>query len=68
MLLTLKLFLNTYPLPRIKETLELLIGAKYLSMNDFVQGYHLVSLDDKEIGKSVFVLDLVHYLNFTRAV
>ena len=46
--------LETYPLPRIDETLRAFQGAMYFSVMDMQSGYWQIPLDEKSIEKTAF--------------
>ena len=46
---------DSYPLPRISETLDVLHGAKYFSTIDFASGYWQIKVRDGDVGKTAFV-------------
>ena len=45
---------DSFPLPRIEETLEALGGAKYFSSLDLANGYFQIAMDEKSISKTAF--------------
>ena len=45
---------DSFPLPRIDETLEALGGAKYFSSLDLANGYFQIAMDEKSISKTAF--------------
>ena len=45
---------DSYPLPRVDDTLEALAGAKWFSTLDLKSGYWQVKLDDRDKEKSAF--------------
>lgn len=52
---------NRYPIPRIDELMDELIGAKYFSEIDLHSGYHQIRVRDQDILKTTFKC---HYGNF----
>ena len=46
---------DSYPLPRIDDTLDCLEGAQYFSALDFSSGYFQVQLDDESRPLTVFI-------------
>ncbi len=46
---------DTYPLPRIDDTLDALRGSQYFSTLDLYSGYWQVKMDPKDIDKTAFV-------------
>ncbi|KAK4313846.1 hypothetical protein Pmani_014832 [Petrolisthes manimaculis] len=45
---------NTYPLPRIDDTLDALLGAKWFSTLDMKAGYYQVKVAEKDREKTAF--------------
>ena len=45
---------DSYPLPRIDETLDALSGARWFSTLDLKSGYHQIALADKDKQKTAF--------------
>jgi hypothetical protein len=45
---------DSFPLPRIEESLEALQGARYFSSLDLAHGYHQVVMDSESISKTAF--------------
>ena len=45
---------DSFPLPRIEESLEALRGARYFSSLDLAHGYHQVVMDPESISKTAF--------------
>jgi Reverse transcriptase (RNA-dependent DNA polymerase) len=45
---------NSYPLPRIDDILDRLVGAKFCSKIDLRSGYHQIRLDPDAIPKTAF--------------
>ena len=46
---------DSYPLPRITETLDVLHGAQFMSSLDFRSGYWQISMDPSSTGKTAFI-------------
>ena len=47
--------LESYPLPRIDDTLDALQGAEFFSTIDLAQGYFQIGMDPKDKEKTAFV-------------
>ena len=45
---------DAYPLPRIDETLDALVGAKLFSTRDLASGYWQVEMEDADREKTAF--------------
>ena len=45
---------DSFPLPRIEESLEALRGARFFSSLDLAHGYHQVSMDPSSVSKTAF--------------
>ncbi|PIK60427.1 putative transposon Ty3-I Gag-Pol polyprotein [Apostichopus japonicus] len=45
---------DSFPLPRIEETLEVLGGAKFFSSLDLAHGYFQVAMKEEDIPKTAF--------------
>ena len=45
---------DSFPLPRIEESLEALRGAQYFSSLDLAHGYHQVVMDQESVDKTAF--------------
>ena len=52
--LNLKTVGGAYPLPRIQESLDALVGAQYFSTLDLASGYHQISMDPRDQHKTAF--------------
>ena len=61
--LNLKTVCDAYPLPRIQESLDALVGAQYFSTLDLASGYHQISMDPRDQHKTAFTtpFDLYEY-------
>jgi hypothetical protein len=46
---------DSYPLPRIQDTLDVLNGAKYFSSLDFASGYWQIKVKEEDVAKTAFV-------------
>ncbi len=52
---------NRYPLPRIDELMDRLIGAQYFTKIDLYSGYHQIRIKDEDIHKTAFKTRYGHY-------
>lgn len=52
---------NRYPLPRIDDLFDRLIGAKYFSCLDAASGFHQILLKDEDKPKTAFRTPFGHY-------
>lgn len=60
-----KVVRDSFPLPRIDESLEALQGARYFSSLDLAHGYHQVAMDPNSVEKTAFRVPFGLY-EFTR--
>ena len=52
---------NKYPLPRIDELMDQLVGARVFSKIDLRLGYHQIKVKDEYIQKTAFRMRYGHY-------
>src|SRR6185312_13690730 len=52
---------NRYPLPRIEELMDRLVGSKYFSKIDLYSGYHQIRIKEEDIPKTAFRTRYGHY-------
>jgi hypothetical protein len=52
---------DRYPLPRIDDHLEEMVGCRYFTTLDLASGYHQIKMADDSIGKTAFVTPDGHY-------
>lgn len=52
---------NKYPLPRIYDLMDLLVGTCVFSKIDFRLGYHQIRVKDEDISKTSFRTRYDHY-------
>jgi len=54
-------FLNRYPLPRINDLMDQLVGARVFSKIYLRSGYHQIKVKDEDIQKTTFRTRYRHY-------
>jgi len=52
---------NRYPLPRIGDLMDQLVGARVLSKIDLRSGYHQIKVKDEDMQKTAFRTHYGHY-------
>ena len=52
---------NRYPLPRIDDLLDQLVGASYFTSLDLASGYHQIRIHNPDIPKTAFRTPLGHF-------
>jgi len=52
---------NRYPLPRIDDLMDQLVGARVFSKIDLRSGYHQIKVKDEDMQKTVFRTRYGHY-------
>jgi len=52
---------NRYPLPRIDDLMDQLVGAKVFSKIDLRSGYHQIKVKDEDMQKTAFRTRYGHY-------
>ena len=56
---------DAFPLPRIQESFDALVGAQYFSTLDLASGYHQIAMDPRDQHKTAFVTPFGQY-EYTR--
>ncbi|KAK7103788.1 hypothetical protein V1264_018620 [Littorina saxatilis] len=56
---------DAYPLPRIQESFDALVGSQYFSTLDLASGYHQIAMDPADQHKTAFVTPMGLY-EYTR--
>jgi len=52
---------NRYPLPRIDDLMDQLVGARVFSKIDLRSGYHQIKVKDEDMQKTTFRTRYGHY-------
>jgi len=52
---------NRYPLPRIDDLMDQLVGARVFSKIDLRSGYHQIKVKDEDMQKTAFRTRYRHY-------
>jgi len=52
---------NRYPLPRIEDLMDRLVGAKYFTKIDLYSGYHQIRIKEADTSKTAFRTRYGHY-------
>ena len=52
---------NKYPLPRIDDLMDHLVGARVFSKIDLRSGYHHIKVKDEDVQKMAFRMRYGHY-------
>jgi len=52
---------NRYPLPRIDDLMDQLVGARVFSKSDLRSGYHQIKVKDEDMQKTAFRTRYRHY-------
>jgi hypothetical protein len=60
-----KIVNDAYPLPRIQESFDALVGAQYFSTLDLAAGYHQIAMAPEDQHKTAFSLPQGHF-EYTR--
>ena len=52
---------NRYPLPRIDDLLDQLVGAEYFTTLDLMTGYNQIRISEEDVPKTAFVTPFGHF-------
>jgi hypothetical protein len=52
---------DRYPLPRVDDYIERMIGCQYFTTLDLVSGYHQIKMAEDSISKTAFITPDGHY-------